>query len=304
MFKHRGWQYKSMTNLILGGTLALASCGEPPRNVGGQDQNIKSENSNVIEPETSVDFGSQEKKDIEEALQAQDWELADRAYRLLARKDLDLGTYPEELEAQVLEMVRPLPAERLEENYLGYDLLSSIVPNNEQYSQKAETYKAQFIDAQRALIGRLNKRYDKVAGITWYRHSGEPTGSCVCLYIGQKTGRFAYLRMKTEYTSRHGWLFVEKVTAWYDGKRVNFLGGSFERRNTSRIWEWRDVSPTSRQIETLRLLANADEAILRFEGENRNFDLTLTSQHKQVIRETLDAFEAFEVLQKKYYVTP
>jgi hypothetical protein len=97
--------------------------------------------------------------------------------------------------------------------------------------------------------------------------------------------------MKVQYTSSD-WLFVERVFAWYDGKKELLVNGPFERDNSTTIWEWMDVTPSDSQIRTLRALAEAKESILRFEGAQYRRDVTLEASDKNAIREVLLAYEA------------
>ena len=57
------------------------------------------------------------------------------------------------------------------------------------------------------------------------------------------------------------------------------------------IWEWLDEGPSSSQINALKMLANADDATLRYEGSQYRRDIQFRSRDKRAILETLDAFE-------------
>ncbi|MEJ6403494.1 hypothetical protein [Yoonia sp. 2307UL14-13] len=78
--------------------------------------------------------------------------------------------------------------------------------------------------------------------------------------------------------------------AWHDGIREPLISGRFDRDNNTDIWEWRDVTPDSYQIEVMRSLANTDEAILRFEGSQYRRDVTLSEGDKQAVRDVLLAY--------------
>ena len=61
--------------------------------------------------------------------------------------------------------------------------------------------------------------------------------------------------------------------------------------NNTTIWEWMDVTPDEYQIEVLRSLASAREAILRFEGSRYHRDVKLSAGDKKALREVLEAYE-------------
>lgn len=201
----------------------------------------------------------------------------------------------QEIEDQTLKIVRPLPASEVEKNLAGYELLAAIRPENATYTQKVTHYSNRKKQARQAAVARLRRSEDKVEGITWYHHPNEPkhvnSRSTAYLYVGQrgKTGR-PWLRLKVQYTAS-SWLFVENVIAWHDGIKEPLISGRFERDNNSTIWEWQDVSPTGYQLEVLRSLASAKEAILRFEGLQYRKDVTLSARDKKAIREVLLAYE-------------
>jgi len=91
-------------------------------------------------------------------------------------------------------------------------------------------------------------------------------------------------------------MFAESVTAWHDGIKETLISGNFERKSSSIVQEWLDVTPTELQIEIMRSMAEADEAILRFNGSRRDLDATLTKKDKRALIEVLDAYEAMNML--------
>jgi hypothetical protein len=97
--------------------------------------------------------------------------------------------------------------------------------------------------------------------------------------------------LKVQYAASD-WLFVNTVYAWHDGVKELLVAGQFERDNNSTIWEWQDVAPSDLQVTILESLANAKEAVLRFEGQQYRKDVTLSSADKKAIREVLTAYRA------------
>ncbi|MEP1330587.1 hypothetical protein [Pseudophaeobacter sp.] len=232
---------------------------------------------------------------IRESVESLQWSKARNRFRTLIISDLATDEFKDEIEARMLELVKPLPASKRESNLKGYQFLAAIRPKNAQYGAKIKSYEAAITTARQRAVTLLRQDEDRVEGITWYKHPNQPrylnSRSTAYLYIGRKgaVGR-PWLRMKVQYTSS-SWLFVKRVIAWHDGIKEPLISGSFERDNNSKIWEWMDVSPSDNQIEVLRSLGNAKEAILRFEGDQYRKDVKLSAGDKRAIREVLAAYE-------------
>lgn len=193
-------------------------------------------------------------------------------------------------EAAVLEKVRAIPTENFRQNALGYNLLSKINAENSSYAEKAADYRQK--EREKPLV-RFAKEYDKVSKTAFYTNTNAPrflnSRSTVYLYIGM-SGESEWLRMKTIYTAGD-WLFVDRVIAYFDGESIQLTAGDFNRDNNTDIWEWRDEVPTTTQIEALKKLASAKDAVLRYEGQQYRRDVTLGVRDKTSIIETLMAYE-------------
>lgn len=224
-----------------------------------------------------------------------DWGHAEFFIPYLAARGGELEPFIAEVEAQAVAKVKALPASDLAANRDGYKFLTSLRPAKSEYATKAQDYRAKIDNERKAVVARLIPEEDKVEGITFYHHPNEPkflnSRSTAFLYIGNKgVGGQPWLRMKVQYTSSE-WLFVEGVYAWFDGIKEPLILGPFDRDNNSTIWEWRDVSPDGRQLLTLESLANAKEAILRFEGQQYRRDVTLSEKDKKALRDVLAAYQ-------------
>lgn len=240
-------------------------------------------------------------KEVQEAVEGFQWALARSIYLRLSTSDLTTDEFKEEIEARMLELVKPLPANDHKANLEGYQFLAAVRPDDSLYGSKIRIYEEAIeADRQRA-VSILRREEDRVEGVTWYKHPNQPkylnSRSTAYLYIGKRgaVGR-PWLRMKVQYASSD-WLFVKRVTAWHDGIKEPLISGNFERDNNSTIWEWMDVSPDDYQVAILRSLANAEEAILRFEGRQYRKDVNLSAGDKKAIREVL---RAYEVMQSKF----
>ncbi len=145
-----------------------------------------------------------------------------------------------------------------------------------------------------AAISKLQTKIDKVDGITWYHSKYEDFSSqCyVVPYIGKNSEK-KWLRLKYYYTN-NSWIFFESVTIFVDGTRYNktFNYSDIEHDNGSySVWEWADISPSKEDIEMLKAIANSEESIVRFRGDNYHYDLTITDDNKTAIKDILTAYE-------------
>lgn len=157
-------------------------------------------------------------------------------------------------------------------------------------------------EKERALqqtLSSLQTETDKVEGITWYKPSTYPyyanSRSYVLPYIGQRDSS-TWLRLKFHYTGDN-WLFFEKITISIDGENYykTYSYYDVERDNGSgNVWEWVDISPTNADIEMLKKIANSKETIVRFQGDNYHYDLTVRSSDKTAINQVLTAYEALK----------
>ncbi len=237
-------------------------------------------------------------RDIYRAFETGNRSVVERIFSKLRRQGVDVEEHAIELENRALASVRPLPASDYDGNIRGYKLLVAIRPENNTYANKVVEYERRRQNARQAVVRRLAAKEDKVEGLTFYTHPNSPrylnSRSTVYLYVGRKGEGQPWLRMKTIYTASN-WLFVERVTAWHDGIKEPFISGVFERDNNAKIWEWRDDIPSGYQIEVLRSLANAKEAILRFEGSQYRKDITLSAGDKKALREVLMAYDVMRL---------
>lgn len=258
-----------------------------------EDQSVGDE---VVDRQQAALAAHQRKLDtIRKSIDSHNWSYARDLYLLVVRENYQLEEFIVEIEARVLELVRPIPASDHQANLDGYRLLATLRPENATYSTKVTEYQARISQARQSAITRLRQKVDRVEGITWFQHPNQPkylnSRSTVYLYIGRRgeTGR-PTLRMKVQYTSSD-WLFVEKVFAWHNGVKELLVDSQFKRDSNTTIWEWVDIVPSDYQIEVLRSLANTEEAILRFEGMQYRKDVTLSSGDKRAIREVLLAYD-------------
>jgi len=238
-----------------------------------------------------------DKSTVRSQIEMLNWSGAKTTITRISNSDADVGDFLDETETAALEIVKALPSSDmadLKSNQLGYEFLAALRPDNGGYAAKATDYATRIDKARKAAVAKLRRKEDKVEGVTFFQHPNQPkylnSRSTAYLYIGRRgeQGR-PWLRMKVQYTASD-WLFVERVFAWHDGIKEELTSDTFNRDNNSTIWEWVDVTPDPYQIEVLESLANAKEAVLRFEGMQYRKDVTLSAADKQALRDVLLAY--------------
>ena len=170
-----------------------------------------------------------------------------------------------------------------------------------QYDGLAETESNRLIDTYSA---KFDADYDKVEGITWYMHKNMPEyidERCYIIpYLGVR-GEDAWICIRYNYTESD-WIFWESLTIVADGQKYTEYVGSF---NTVRdndggvVWEWYDkvlnvnVPMENATIQMMETIANSTETIIRFQGDDYSYDLTVTDADKQMIRDALELYRGF-----------
>lgn len=265
----------------------------------GSSETTKPTNSNlqVNKPANARITENEEKhrllrvKTLSNYIANKDYEAAGKIY-----KSVEYTLLPAEratLASKLSKEILLISSNQIKQNLNGYKLLNKLKPNSE-HAQKEKLYKNKF--KERALKN-MRKTTDKIRNTSFYRHIQAPkynnSFTAIFPYIAEKDFNH-WLRMKVQYTGEN-WLFVENVIAFYDGVSTPIITGNFQRDHSGgKIWEWADVAPTKQQLSTLRNLANAKEAIIRFEGKQYYSDKKLSKAQKQMIITSLDAFQALQ----------
>ncbi len=152
-----------------------------------------------------------------------------------------------------------------------------------------------------AALSKLNSKYDRVEGITWYQPKAYPqytdTRNFVLPYIGKRDSGTSWLRLRMNYTG-DDWIFWTEITFLIDGERSykSFRYSDIERDNDyGDVWEYGDSPVYDSDIELLKKIANSKETIVRFEGTYRK-DITISASDKTAIKQVL---AAYEIMQEK-----
>lgn len=151
--------------------------------------------------------------------------------------------------------------------------------------------------------GKFNVTYDPIEDISWYMHKDMPNyidiRSYIIPYIGIRDGDI-WICIRYNYTA-DSWVFWEKLTIMVDGVKYNKSIGYFDsiRDNSGgKVWEYWDEclnynqEVDSSELQMLKAIAESEETIIRFAGDEYVHDLYVTDKDKQIIQDTLTLYEA------------
>lgn len=272
--------------LMFVGTAVLAACGPGAAELGAlKDRSLALEAENK-----RLALELDELRNGAERLFALATEAETRKQHDQALEHLDtlLRIHPE---APRAEAARQLIVEiRSELERVAEEASASARRNQEALSQQAEIRRRRLAGATAA----MDTTVDKIERITWYtdrQHSREVgMGSDIRLYFGVKDDH-PWLRMKVQYYA-HEWLFIESFLVVADGQRFEYNNITFERDNSTSIWEWHDRPVDDRDMAMILAVLRSGEATVRFCGRQYKRDLDITSEHREAMYRVLCAYEA------------
>lgn len=199
----------------------------------------------------------------------------------------------------VLGVVIPKPEIEQKERYVdtpAYQNQQILSVEQEPELSAAEINRIR--EAGEAALENMYLKEDNVSGNAFYHPNAYPQyvniRSYVLPYIGRNDQNY-WLRLEYNYTGSR-WVFWEELTFLVDDCRYyrSFDYLDIHRDNNTDVWEYADVSPDEDDIALLRRIANSNETIVRFEGDDRHYDLTISEEDKQAIKDVLDAYEYFD----------
>lgn len=200
-------------------------------------------------------------------------------------------------------------AGRIEEAQKAFDALSAEdqakVTNAADLNSAAEQLVVVKKAAAEQLLAGLRKDEDKVRGLAFYYPSAFPfysdywaadQRSFVLPYLG-KEGDRVWLRLVCNYTA-DDWVFFKQITFAVDDERYTKYFNYFDvtRDNAyGDVWEYIDVDVSeSNYEEILSAIADSNETIIRFEGDNYYRDFTVSAGDKEAIRQMLTVYQALK----------
>lgn len=152
-------------------------------------------------------------------------------------------------------------------------------------------------------LPKFNVHEDKVEGITWYFPKNMPqyiNDRCyVTAMVAVRDGT-AWMCNRFNYTGDN-WVFYNKVILSADGEKLEKDIGSFATTRDNGggdVWEYYDEplqingGMDQDEIQFMAKIAYANEAIIRFQGDDYSHDYTVSSTDKQMIRDAIELYRA------------
>lgn len=160
-------------------------------------------------------------------------------------------------------------------------------------SSQTEEEKQAEIDAA---FAKLTEHTDEVENTSFYTPSCYPeyinVRSFALPYIGEKDGRYG-LRWRFNYTG-DDWVFFTEAVINIDGEKAQTISFNYFQMNqqvfTGGVYENVDVSPADNYISLLQRIASSEKTIIRFQGKDKRYDMTVSDADKQGIQDILDAY--------------
>ena len=153
--------------------------------------------------------------------------------------------------------------------------------------------------ARTVAFSNLTAEEDKVSQVTFYKPKNYPKytneRTFVLPYLATK-GDTCVLHLKANYYGKD-WVFWDKLVIAIDDERYEMEPGLFETTNTdvdgrAKVVETFDFSSlSSSDVNILRKIVTSKETIIRFKGDSKKYDHTVSDEDKQAIRDILTAYD-------------
>lgn len=193
----------------------------------------------------------------------------------------------------------------------AYNALSSeeksMVKNYDVLKNAEALYKEALKAEKQRILDNASSKFDietdPIQNVTWYTPKNMPeyinTRSYIIPYIGVFSG-YKWIYIRYNYTG-DDWVFWQKLTILVNGKKYyRYVGYNDTVREVGGgdVWEYYDEvldgdqKMDTEEIQMLKAISEADETIIRFEGDDHWYDLYVTDADKQMIKDTLELYEA------------
>lgn len=178
--------------------------------------------------------------------------------------------------------------------YLKYDSAGGTSIDVKEYQENKDK-------ERKEALSKLKSETDKVSGVTFYKPKEYPK------YTNVRTFFLPYLATKGEVRELHlkanyyggSWVFWDKIIVAVDDERYELEPGWLESTSSDiddvgNVVEQYDFSNLSTSdIAMLRKISISKETIIRFQGSDKKYDLTVKKADKQAIADVLDAYYAY-----------
>lgn len=144
---------------------------------------------------------------------------------------------------------------------------------------------------------RMVRQYDEVTEITWHYDKSSPSGYTskgFYLYFGTKSQRDPWLRLVISYYGSD-WVFARKFMVKADSQtfEISPTYSEIKRDNSGgHVWEWYDTLLNEKLYEIVRAVISSNKVIIRYQGDDKSSDTTVTEVQKQALQNVLDAYKA------------
>lgn len=190
--------------------------------------------------------------------------------------------------------------ELIDSAYAVYQGMNTWQTNlvTEEYSTLVAAEKEYYVVLKEDLLSDMYTEEDEMMGTVWYFPDAMPEyindRSYVLPYIG-KQGLTNTMWLRFAYVG-DDWVFFEKVTIKVDNEYYNKTFSYFDitRDNAhGDVWEYIDHRVTSVDIDMLWDIVNSGKTIVRFEGDEYHYDITISEEDKEAIEDMLLLYELF-----------
>lgn len=297
--------------LMLSMCLSLCSCGKS-ENVIAAEEAIKAVGTVTLESKADIEKAEK----AVEALTAEEKEKFKMNDELEAIKKRYEELTQEEKVEKVVALIDALgeisleSGEKIDEAKKAFgeiadDYKSKVSNKNVLDDAEATLKELRTAEKERIIAEKtpaFDVEYDKIEGNTWYYHKKLPKyidiRSYIIPYIG-KNGSNTWIVTRYNYTA-DSWIFWKKLTIMVDGVKYYKNVGSRNtiRDNDTEVWEYYDealdfnLSMDNADIAMLKAISQSAETIIRFEGDEYSYDLTVTQTDKNIIADVLALYEA------------
>ncbi len=147
-------------------------------------------------------------------------------------------------------------------------------------------------------LSNLTKETDSVTGYSWYYSKNKPQYVNQRVYLLPHIGNTHknddwYLCMTTNYYG-DDWIFYESLIINADGQRFDkqLDYSKIDRSvNKGQVAEFGTFVLKDSDIVWLRAIAKSDTAVVRFQGDHHQYDLTISESDKESIKQVLDIYD-------------
>lgn len=165
-------------------------------------------------------------------------------------------------------------------------LTNVLTEIDEKRSKAAESRK-------KYLLSRISKEYNEFDDYYWYKHKSYPpyvnSRSYVQVYFQVTNGSPHNLRLRLNYKSKD-WVFSEIYKIKTDITSYEFIGRSVHDVCYGSIVEWIDFSVEPSDEPILLDMGQSNITKIRYQGDHRYDDRTVSSEDKTAILEVLELY--------------